>query len=135
MSDFALHPQLEADTTHVGELQLCRVLLMEDARYPWLILVPRLPDLKDLHEVPGEHQPTMWGEIMLVSAALEHATKPYKLNVAALGNMVSQLHVHIIARAEEDAAWPGPVWGVGTAEPYDTAARQNLIASVSRHLF
>ncbi|MEM9620206.1 MAG: HIT domain-containing protein [Pseudomonadota bacterium] len=115
---FQLHPQLAADTLWITDLPLCRVLLMNDSRYPWLILVPRLAELRDLHHVPATDQPQLWQEIMQASTILETLTQPHKLNVAALGNQVPQLHIHVIARQQDDAAWPGPVWGVGSAQPY-----------------
>ncbi len=131
---FVLHPQLAADTTVVAKLDLCRVLLMEDARYPWLILVPQLADLKDLHQVPSGHQAALWQEINQACTVLEQVTRPYKLNVAALGNQVPQLHIHIIARNPEDTAWPGPVWGVGKAQPYGEHNRAELIKQLSAAL-
>ncbi len=115
---FELHPQLAADTFEVARLELCELLLMNDARYPWCILVPRLPGLRDLHEVPAENKQMLLAEIDRVAAALKALTHAYKMNVAALGNMVEQLHVHVIARQRDDAAWPGPVWGVGEARAY-----------------
>lgn len=125
-----LHERLAADTTLVGDLRLCRVLLMEDSRYPWLILVPQLPGLKDLHQVPAEHQPTLWDEINRAAVVLEQVTSPYKMNVAALGNQVTQLHIHVISRNREDPAWPGPVWGVGEATAYTEPDRAALTDAI-----
>ncbi|MCR9260502.1 MAG: HIT family protein [Pseudomonadaceae bacterium] len=118
MSTFVLHERLAADTSVVCELPFSRCLLMHDARYPWLILVPRMADLRDLHEVPAENRQTLFDEIDQVSQALIKLTDAYKINVAALGNQVPQLHIHVIARQQDDDAWPGPVWGVGEATPY-----------------
>ena len=112
MSEFQLHPTLAADTMQVANLALCSVLLMNDARYPWLILVPRRPGLRDLIDLSDQDGELINREIRHCSQVLQSATAPYKLNVAALGNMVEQLHVHIIARHKDDSAWPGPVWGV-----------------------
>ena len=123
---FALHPQLEADTTPVGDLPLSRVLLMDDANYPWLILVPRLPAMVELIDLEANAQNQLTAEIARASAALKALTACDKLNVAALGNMVPQLHVHVIARRKTDAAWPKPVWGVVAAKPYDDADRARL---------
>ena len=131
---FALHPKLAADTASVVSLAFCEVRLMDDCRYPWLILVPKLADLTDLHQVPDNHQTQMWQEINKASYALETVCQPYKLNVAALGNQVSQLHIHIIARTQNDPAWPGPVWGVGEAVSYTDAARNDLVSKL-RNLF
>lgn len=135
MSDpFELHPRLAADCAHLAELELSTLLLMNDARFPWCILVPRLPGLKDLHDVPRAQWQTLFEEIDAVSRALQSATGAHKLNVAALGNQVSQLHIHVIARATDDAAWPGPVWGVGEPEPYDARNRRRLTDALSRQL-
>ena len=115
---FEVHPQLAGDTRHVVSLELCELLLMNDSRFPWCILVPRLPDLRELHEVPTAAQPQLWQEIDTVSRALQEQTNAHKMNVAALGNMVPQLHIHHIARYESDDAWPRPVWGAHPAMPY-----------------
>ncbi len=115
---FTLDPRLAADTVLVGDLMLSRVLLMNDARFPWLILVPRRAQLREIVDLAASEQNALMGEIAAVSLALQRLTSPHKLNVAALGNQVAQLHVHVIARFSEDAAWPRPVWGIGTAEPY-----------------
>ncbi len=121
MSTFALHERLAADTSLVCELPLSRCLLMNDARYPWLILVPRIADLRDLHEVPAKNRQALFDEIDQTSQALTKLTEAFKINVAALGNQVPQLHIHVIARQQDDEAWPGPVWGVGEAMPYSDA--------------
>lgn len=118
---FDLHPQLAADTFEVGRLELCRVLLMNDVRFPWLILVPQRAGLVELIDLRiGEHH-RLADEIRAASLALREVFQPDKLNVAALGNQVPQLHVHVIARFRADPAWPRPVWGVGPAPPYDPA--------------
>ncbi len=134
MSDFVLHSQLEADTSLVRDLDICRCLLMEDSRFPWLILVPRIADLRELHEVSEEQRKPLFDEIAAASRALQDATGAHKINVAALGNQVPQLHIHVIARYTDDAAWPQPVWGSGAAEPYGDPARQALVASLSEAL-
>lgn len=115
---FELHPQLAADTVPVVEWPLCQVLLINDATYPWLVLVPARPDLRDLDDLPQADMALATGEIVKASRALKGLYNPAKINVAALGNMVPQLHIHVIARFEEDAAWPKPVWGVAPAQPY-----------------
>jgi diadenosine tetraphosphate (Ap4A) HIT family hydrolase len=127
---FVLDARLEADTTEVCRLDLCTVLLMNDARFPWLILVPRRPGMADLIDLDATDRANLTEEIDRASRVLMRETRGEKLNVAALGNMVRQLHVHVIARFAHDAAWPGPVWGVGKAAPYDDTARQNLIGAV-----
>ena len=133
-SPFNLHPQLQTDTTTVADLPLCRCLLMHDARYPWLILVPRLDGLRELHEVPPDARTNLFDEIELVSRALQTVSQAHKLNVAALGNQVPQLHIHVIARQLDDPAWPGPVWGVGAAEPYSLQNKDTLIATLKSKL-
>lgn len=131
---FSLHPQLAADTFDVARLALCDLLLMNDSRFLWCILVPRRDGLRDLHQVAAADKSQLLTEIDQVSALLERTGNAYKMNVAALGNMVEQLHIHVIARRREDAAWPGPVWGVGTAEPYQQAQADALIAQLRDEL-
>jgi diadenosine tetraphosphate (Ap4A) HIT family hydrolase len=115
---FLLDPQLEADTYYIGDLPLCRVLLMNDARYPWLILVPQKPDLAEIIDLAPVDRQQLMAEISAASEALKNLFNPDKLNVGALGNRVRQLHVHVLARFVSDESWPGPVWGVGKAQPY-----------------
>ncbi|MCK0207259.1 HIT family protein [Starkeya koreensis] len=124
-SEFLLDPRLEADTFPVTELDLATVRLMDDARFPWAILVPRRPGLSELIELEGEPRATLTAEIDRVSRALKTLTGCDKLNVAALGNQVRQLHIHVIARFAGDPAWPGPVWGVGERRTY--AAPQAML--------
>ena len=131
---FVLNDQLYRDTTLVADLSLCRCLLMNDARYPWLILVPRIDGLVEFHEVPRAHRVTLYDEIELASRALSRICDAHKLNVAALGNQVSQLHIHIIARQLDDPAWPGPVWGVGDAQPYVDETRISLLQNLNKLL-
>lgn len=120
---FVLHPRLAADTLHVGDLPLCRVLRMNDARFAWLVLVPQRADIVEAYELPAAEQAMLWREATDVGRALMAHTGGDKLNIAALGNQVPQLHIHVIARKQGDAAWPGPVWGVGTPQPIaDTSA-------------
>ena len=115
---FELHERLAADTIQIMDFPLSRVLLMNDARYPWVILVPRQNGLKELHELSEGDGIQLWKEIKTASKFMEVAFDCDKVNVGALGNLVPQLHIHIIARKVHDAAWPGPVWGVGQAENY-----------------
>ncbi len=122
MTDFALHPRLAADTVPVGDLPLCRVLLMDDARFPWLILVPRRPGLREVHDLPAAERAVLIEEVAAASRALDADARPDKLNVGALGNVVAQLHIHVVARFAADPAWPGPVWGSGPAQPYGPGA-------------
>lgn len=119
---FTLHPQLAADCAVVGDLPLCRVLLMNDSRYLWCVLVPRQADRRELHDLSAADGATLFAEIDQVSRAVQRLDTSHKINVGALGNKVPQLHVHVLGRHTNDAAWPGPVWGVGAAEPYEDSA-------------
>jgi diadenosine tetraphosphate (Ap4A) HIT family hydrolase len=119
---FTLDPRLAGDTVLVGDLPLSRLLLMNDARFPWLILVPRRAGLRDLIDLSRDDQHVLLDEINRCSHVLHALDKPDKLNVAALGNVVAQLHVHVVARRVSDDAWPRPVWGVGERDPYSRDA-------------
>lgn len=134
MSSFVLHDQLAADTHFVCDLQICRVLLMNDSRFSWLILVPRMADLTELHDVPAADQQTLWTEIVSASGKLADFARADKINTAALGNQVPQLHVHIIARHRDDAAWPNPVWGSGPSQPYAPSAARELVDKLAHAL-
>ena len=125
---FQLDSRLAADTLPATALALCDVLLMNDATYPWLILVPRRADMADIIDLSVEDQHRLTDEVSRASHVLRAVFNPDKLNVAALGNMVRQLHVHVIARYTNDAAWPAPVWGRAPASPYDKAAAAQRIA-------
>lgn len=119
---FILHPQLAADTFILGDWPLCQLLRMNDRSYPWLILVPRVADIREIIDLPESDQQVLMIEIVRASRALRHLHQPDKINVAALGNMVPQLHVHIIGRFAGDAAWPRPIWGVKPADPFDAVS-------------
>ncbi|HEY2110919.1 MAG TPA: HIT domain-containing protein, partial [Dongiaceae bacterium] len=107
---FTLHPRLAADTVALGDWPLCRLLLMNDARFPWVILVPARPELREIHDLPPAERATLIEEIARASALMQQAFAADKMNVAALGNQVPQLHIHVIARVASDPAWPNPVW-------------------------
>lgn len=124
---FTLDARLAADCCVVGELELSRVLLMDDMRFPWLILVPRRAGLRELIELPRDEQHALLDEINRVAHVLHAITHPNKMNIAALGNVVSQLHIHVIGRHVDDAAWPKPVWGVGERVPYAADERSRVI--------
>lgn len=119
---FELDARLAADTHPVGDLELSRVLLTNDARFPWLILVPRRAGMRDLVDLALDEQHVLLSEIGRCADALRAIDMPDKLNIAALGNVVAQLHVHVIARTRHDAAWPQPVWGVGERVAYAAEA-------------
>ncbi|HET8899785.1 MAG TPA: HIT family protein [Rhodanobacteraceae bacterium] len=130
---FALDPRLAADTHAVADLPLCRLLLMNDTRWPWLILVPRLAGARELIDLGHAAQQGLLQEIDAVSRALRELYAPHKLNVAALGNVVEQLHVHVIARYRDDPAWPAPVWGRGSAETYADTVLVERLAELRQH--
>ena len=125
---FELHPRLGADTTPLTDWALCRVLLMNDAGYPWLILVPRRSAISEITELTAPDQSLLMSEIAQASARLRAHVSPDRINVAALGNVVAQLHVHVIARFIGDAAWPRPVWGAAPATPYSPDALERRVA-------
>jgi len=116
---FALHPALASDTLAVASLDISELRLMNDARFPWCILVPRQPDISELHHLSSTERETVMQEITAVSQFLEHLPDISKLNVGALGNRVPQLHIHVVGRHPGDAAWPDPVWGFGTPVAYE----------------
>ena len=130
MDPFVLHARLAADTAFVADWGLSRVLLMNDARYPWLILVPRMPGVVEIIDLEARQQEQLFDEMMMLSLVLRDVTRCDKLNIAAIGNVVAQLHVHIVARRKGDAAWPKPVWGAAPVRPYDAAAREKFIAAI-----
>lgn len=131
---FVLDPRLAADTRPVASLPLCDVQLMDDARWPWLVLVPRRAGLVEIADLPGDEQALLWQEVNRAAAALRAVAPCDKLNLGALGNIVRQLHVHVIARIEGDAAWPGPVWGHGARVPRDDKDAAALIAALRQAL-
>jgi diadenosine tetraphosphate (Ap4A) HIT family hydrolase len=127
MSDFSLDPRIATDTIPVGDLALCSVLLMNDARFPWLILVPQRADASEITDLSVEDAALLMAELRLATGVMLEVARPDKVNVAALGNIVPQLHVHVIGRFLSDPAWPGPVWGFGERNPYQPHAAQALI--------
>ncbi len=133
---FTLHPTLARDTVEVTRLPLCRALLMNDRRFPWLILVPEREAVREIHQLSPADRTALVEEIARASEALERLFQPDKLNVGALGNIVPQLHVHVVARSAGDPAWPGPVWGSGPAAPYAerelAEIRAKLAAALAR---
>lgn len=127
---FDLHPRLAADTAHVCDLDLCTVRLMNDARFAWLILVPMRTGAVEITDLSGDERTVLMAEMCRAANALRDVAPCDKLNIGALGNLVPQLHVHVVARVEGDAAWPGPVWGSGAAKPYDEVWMNNLAAAI-----
>ncbi|MBP2226966.1 diadenosine tetraphosphate (Ap4A) HIT family hydrolase [Azospirillum agricola] len=127
----SLHERLQADTVPVLDLALCRVLLMNNRVWPWLILVPLREGAVEMHRLAVEDRATLTEELALASRVVENLFAPDKLNVGALGNMVPQLHIHVIGRTRGDPAWPGPVWGSGHAEPYEAGEREALVGRLA----
>jgi diadenosine tetraphosphate (Ap4A) HIT family hydrolase len=132
MHNFKLHPRLAADTIEISSLPLCRVLLMNDANYPWLILVPQRPNLREIFELSPEEQAQLVHESSQVACWMSAHFKADKINIAALGNLVPQLHIHHIARSTHDLAWPAPVWGHAPAQAYTSEALEQRL-HVIRH--
>ena len=134
MQDFELDPRLARDTFPVRKIAGCQLLLMNDSRYRWLILVPEIPGVTELHELDNTTFDQVSQAIKSISRELQAITNACKMNVAALGNQVPMLHVHIVARQQHDAAWPGPIWGHGEAVPYSEPQRQQLITELAERL-
>ncbi|GEO85342.1 diadenosine tetraphosphate hydrolase [Ciceribacter naphthalenivorans] len=126
MDKFVLDERLARDSVLLVHLGLCELRLINDCRWPWLVLVPKRPGVSEVFELTPLDQAVLTFEQNTVAAALKSATGATKINVAAIGNIVRQLHVHVIARMEGDANWPGPVWGHGTAAPYGADERRAL---------
>lgn len=130
---FELHPDLKRDGIPIGEFPLCQVLLINDSNYPWFVLVPQLENLRELTDLTEEEHQAFWSESRAFSAGIMQAFGGDKLNVAALGNMTPQLHIHHVVRYANDAAWPGPIWGKLPLKPYDQKgvdrAREKLSAA------
>lgn len=130
MSEFVLDKRLASVSVHALDLPLSRVLVMDDARYPWLVLVPRRPHLTEMFELDPTDRVVLTEELTVAAAQLKALTKCHKINVANLGNNVPQLHIHVIARNAGDFGWPGPVWGRGDAVAYEPAALERFVQSV-----
>jgi len=131
---FELDERLANDTARVGALPVALVLLMKDARYPWAILVPRRVGLADFHDLTPADRRELMDEAARVCVALQKLTSATKMNVAALGNIVRQLHIHVVARFENDDAWPRPVWGLGTPVPYADGEAEACAAALKEAL-
>ncbi|HEX9169741.1 MAG TPA: HIT domain-containing protein [Roseiarcus sp.] len=126
---FALDERLARDTFAVGDMPLSRVLMMNDARWPWLILVPRREGLVELFDLDAADRMQLMDEAAHVSRFLKAHAGSHKINIGALGNIVSQLHLHVVARSAGDPAWPGPVWGFGAAVPRHEGEARKLVAA------
>ena len=130
----AIHPQLKNDCLILGQLELCHLLLVLDANYPWFILVPDREDITEIHQLDEPDQQQLMRESVLLSRALEAAFSPDKLNIAALGNIVPQCHVHHIVRYRTDAAWPAPVWGRVPLKEYSEDALARVVDTMKQAL-
>jgi len=126
-SAFSLDSRLEGDTIPVGDLALSSVLLLNDARFPWFVLVPRLAGASELTDLDAAQAVQLMDEMRIAVRVMTALAKPDKVNVGALGNIVTQLHVHVVGRFRSDPAWPGPVWGHGTRTPYPAHAAAALV--------
>lgn len=124
---FTLDSRLQQDCLLVGDFPLCRLLLMNDASYPWFILVPRREEVSEIFQLDGADQRQLWQETSLLAETLKDTFAADKMNVATLGNVVSQLHMHVIVRRRDDAAWPAPVWGRQPARPYEDSQIRQII--------
>lgn len=131
MSDFQLHPQLEKDCIVLGKFELCQVLLMNDSQFPWFILVPQRANIREIYQLTSEDQITFIQESGYLSEKLAMIFNADKLNVAAIGNIVPQLHVHHVVRYQTDKAWAAPVWGKFAAVPYTTQQLEALKARLT----
>ncbi|TDX75636.1 diadenosine tetraphosphate (Ap4A) HIT family hydrolase [Neorhizobium sp. R1-B] len=127
MSAFELDGRIERDSELVKKLDLCQLRLQNDSRWPWLVMVPERNGMSEIFDLSPSDQALLSAEINRVAAAFKQATGATKINVGALGNIVRQLHVHVIARFKGDPNWPGPIWGFGQATPYEQPQKQNLI--------
>ena len=127
---WSLHPQLTQDTIDIGDLPLCRVLVIKDANYPWLLLVPRREGAVEIIDLDEVSQAQLMTEVSRVARALKEITKCDKLNIAALGNVVPQLHVHVIARRSGDAGWPKPIWGAAAPLAHDARELDRFVTAI-----
>ncbi len=131
---FKLHPRLEADTISIGSLNLSLLLLKNDVRFPWIIMVPRRSNMREILDLSIHDQSQLFAEMQRVLLAMRSIFAPDKLNLGAIGNIVPQLHIHVIARFARDAAWPEPVWGFGEATPYSSGAIRETSTAIADYL-
>lgn len=134
MSNFQLHPRLQQDCFSVGHLALSQLLMMNDSQYPWFILVPRRPDMSEIHQLSESDRQSLLTESCLLAQKLEEIYQPDKLNIAAIGNLVPQLHLHHVVRYRNDKTWPAPIWGKLPALPYSQQQAEQQIALLRRAL-
>lgn len=133
-TDFRLHNRLETDSLFIADLKLCQLRLINDARFVWVLLIPKRENIKEIYDLSDVDYTRLMEETRSVGKALMDTFQGDKLNIGALGNMVPQLHMHVIVRRKGDAAWPGAVWGNGTAEPYSEDALQEIRRMLTKSL-
>ncbi len=131
---FQLHPRLQQDCIEIGSLSLSRLLLMNDSRYPWFILVPEIANITEIHQLNGIDQHRLIDESSYLGGNLARLYRAGKMNIAALGNLVPQLHLHHVVRYRSDRAWPAPVWGSGDALPYSQSEIRNILVLLRKNL-
>ena len=129
---FTLHHRLQEDTIEIIRLKLSRVLLMNDSSFPWIVLVPEREGVQEVYELSIEDRSVLIEEIAAASEIIRQLYSPDKINIGALGNLVPQLHIHVIGRFRTDRAWPGPVWGSGPARPYQTEKLETVCAGIKK---
>ena len=132
MNTFTIDDRLLNSTEWLADLPLCRLFLQNDTRYPWFVLVPRIADVTELYQLTEADQTQLMAEISLISRYLKDVCAMHKVNVGALGNVVPQLHIHVLGRDPNDGTWPGPVWGVGVAEPYSAEALAEQVQRIQQ---
>lgn len=132
-STFYIHERLAADSLSVGVFALCQVRLMNNRLWPWLLLIPQIDGAREIHDLTAADRALLTEELAAASQATAQLFPVDKVNVGALGNIVSQLHLHVVGRRRDDPAWPGPVWGAGFAEPYDAAAAETIVGRLRDH--
>ena len=131
---FQLHPRLQQDCIRIGRFELCQLLMMDDSQYPWFILVPEKNEIKEIYQLSKSERFTLSEESNYLAENLAALFKADKINIAAIGNLVPQLHIHHIVRYHEDKAWPAPVWGKYTAIPYTAEQMTNTVSQVKKQL-
>jgi len=131
---FNLHPTLKADSFIIGDFELCQLLLLNDYQYPWFVLVPKRADIKEIYQLSDTDQKQFWFESRVLSEVVMQHFEGDKLNVAAIGNMVPQLHIHHIVRFESDACWPKPVWGQKPMLAYENSIAEEVVRNISHKL-
>lgn len=133
-TEFILHPQLEKDTFFIGSLNISDILLMNDSRYPWIILVPRINNVCDITDLEDAERIQFNEEVHQIASLIKKSYQPERINIAMLGNVVPQLHCHIIPRFKEDFAWAKPVWGIGESIPYTKEQQEKIIPLLQKLL-